>query len=310
MIFSLAMLVYLLFFIIPLGSVIKGGFFDEGGFTLAYLTGVFSNPIYREGLFNSLLIGLGTTLLATLIALPLAWTANRFKFPLKSTLTALLLVPMILPPFVGAIGFQQIFGQYGVLNAALHLGPIDWLANGRYFGVIVLQALSLYPIMYLNVAASLANIDHAMLEAAENMGCSGFTTFRRITLPLIMPGIFAGGTIIFIWGFTELGTPLIMNFTRLCAGAGIRCSQGDRFESFSLRPGFGHVDRKRCTLRDGQVCIWTAKLCHDQQSRNHVYGNRGHRTKSLCPDAAFFGSGITGTATTFWGDPDQFCRTR
>jgi len=216
MIFNLAMMVYLFFFLIPLGSVIKGGFFVDGGFTLEYLTGVFSNPIYREGLINSLLIGLGTTLLATVIALPLAWTANRFTFPLKGTLTALLLVPMILPPFVGAIGFQQIFGQYGALNTALNLGSIDWLANGRYFGVIVLQALSLYPVMYLNVAASLANIDHAMLEAAENMGSSGFTTFRRITLPLIMPGIFAGGTIIFIWGFTELGTPLIMNFTR-CA---------------------------------------------------------------------------------------------
>jgi iron(III) transport system permease protein len=146
----------------------------------------------------------------------LAWIANRFKFPFKGGLTALLLVPMILPPFVGAIGFQQIFGPYGVLNSAFNLGAVDWLANGRYYGVIALQALSLYPIMYLNVAASLANIDHAMLEAAENMGCSGFTTFRRITLPLIMPGIFAGGTIIFIWGFTELGTPLIMNFTR-CA---------------------------------------------------------------------------------------------
>lgn len=216
LIFALAMLVYLLFFLIPLGIVIQGGFVVDGIFTLDYLIGVFTNPIYREGLFNSLLIGLGTTLLASLIALPLAWLANRFVFPGKSLLTALLLVPMILPPFVGAIGFQQIFGQYGVLNAALGLGPVDWLANGRMLGVIILQSLSLYPIMYLNVSAALANIDHAMVEAAENMGCSGFSTFRRITLPLIMPGLFAGGTIIFIWGFTELGTPLIMNFTR-CA---------------------------------------------------------------------------------------------
>jgi iron(III) transport system permease protein len=215
-IFSLAMGVYLLFFLIPLAGVIKGGFYVDGHFTLDYITGVFSNPIYREGLFNSLLIGLGTTLLATVIALPLAFIANRYKFPGKGLLTSLLLVPMILPPFVGAIGFQQIFGQYGVLNAALHLGAVDWLANGRYMGVIALQSLSLYPIMYLNVTASLANIDHAMLEAAENMGSSGYTTFRRITLPLIMPGLFAGGTIIFIWAFTELGTPLIMNYTR-CA---------------------------------------------------------------------------------------------
>jgi iron(III) transport system permease protein len=216
LIFSAVMLVYLFFFLIPLGSVVIGGFFVDGHFTFDYIIGVFNNPIYREGLFNSLLIGLGTICLATLIALPLAWLANRYQFPGKSVLTALLLVPMILPPFVGAIGFQQIFGQYGALNAVFNLGAIDWLANGRYFGVIGLQALSLYPIMYLNVSASLANIDHAMLEAAENMGSSGFTTFKRITLPLIMPGLFAGGTITFIWGFTELGTPLIMNFTR-CA---------------------------------------------------------------------------------------------
>ena len=215
-IFSVALTVFLFCFIIPLGSVVKGGFMNEGHFTLEYIAGVFQNPIYREGLFNSLMLGLGTTLLATCISLPLAWIANRFKFPLKSMFTALVLVPMILPPFVGAIGFQQILGQYGVLNAVLNLGPIDWLGNGRYFGVILLQSLALYPIMYLNVAASLANIDHAMDEAAENLGCSGFTKFRRITLPLIMPGVFAGGTIIFIWSFTELGTPLIMNYTR-CA---------------------------------------------------------------------------------------------
>ena len=214
LVFILTVIIYLIFFIIPLVGVMKGGFLVDGQFTWDYILGVFSNPIYREGLINSVLLGLGTTIVATLIALPLAWLANRYSFPGKGVLTALLLVPMVLPPFVGAIGFQQIFGQYGALNAAFDLGAVDWLANGRYAGVIILQALSLYPIMYLNVAASLANIDHAMLEAAENMGSSGFMTFRRIILPLIMPGLFAGGTLIFIWGFTELGTPLIMNFTR------------------------------------------------------------------------------------------------
>lgn len=215
-IFSLVMLVFLVVFVSPLYLVVRGGFFDGDGFTLSYLAGVFRNPIYSEGLFNSLMLALGTTSLTLLIALPLAWIGNRYDFPGKGLVSGLILVPMILPPFVGAIGFQQILGQYGALNALFQLGPIDWLGRGRYFGVILLQALALYPIMYLNVAAALANIDHAMEEAAENLGCSGFRKFRRITLPLIMPGLFAGGTIIFIWSFTELGTPLIMNFTR-CA---------------------------------------------------------------------------------------------
>ena len=101
------------------------------------------------------------------------------------------------------------------MNAVLGLGPVDWLGKGRYFGVILLQALSLYPILYLNITAALANIDHAMDEAAENMGCTGFTKLRRITLPLIMPGLFAGSTIIFIWSFTELGVPLIFDYGRV-----------------------------------------------------------------------------------------------
>ncbi|NQT92907.1 MAG: iron ABC transporter permease, partial [Lentisphaerae bacterium] len=162
------------------------------------------------------MLGLGTTTLSLLVALPLAWLANRYDFRGKGIVTSLLLVPMILPPFVGAIGFQQILGQYGALNALLGLGAVDWLGRGRYWGVIILQALALYPILYLNASAALANIDPAMDEAAENMGCSGLRKFRRVTLPLMMPGLFAGGTIIFIWSFTELGTPLIMNYSR-CA---------------------------------------------------------------------------------------------
>lgn len=203
-------------FLAPLVMVIRGGFVAGGAFTLRYVTGVFQNPVYAEGLLNSLLIALGTTTLVTLLAVPLAWLSNRYDFPGKPALGALLLVPMILPPFVGAIGFQQIFGPYGGFNALLGLGAVDWLGQARYAGVVALQALALYPIMYLNAAAALANVDPAMEEAAENLGCSGFRKFRRITLPLIMPGLFAGGTIVFIWSFTELGTPLIMNYTR-CA---------------------------------------------------------------------------------------------
>ena len=200
----------------PLARVIAGGFYDDG-FTLRYLRAVFQNPVYAEGLANSALLAVGTTALAALVAVPLAWLSHRYQFAGKGLLTGLLLAPMVLPPFVGAIGFQQILGQYGALNALLHLGPVDWLGRGRYFGVILLQALALYPVLYLNASAALANIDPAMEEAAENLGCSGLRKFLRITLPLTMPGIFAGAVIIFIWSFTELGTPLIMNYTRCTA---------------------------------------------------------------------------------------------
>jgi iron(III) transport system permease protein len=212
-VFLITLLIFVLFFLLPLVKVISGGFWVEGHFTLEYLFGIFRNPIYAQGLLNSIGIALGTTTLVVLIAVPLAWIGNRYSFPGKGLISGLLLVPMILPPFVGAIGFQQIFGTYGAFNTTLGIS-VDWIGNARYFGVIILQALALYPILYLNVSAALANIDPAMEQAAENLGCTGFRKFRKITLPLIMPGLFAGGTIVFIWSFTELGTPLIMNYTR------------------------------------------------------------------------------------------------
>ena len=201
----------------PVARVISGGFYVNGRLTAHYLLGVFRNPIYAEGLFNSLRIAFGATALAASFALPLAWLAHTFTFRGRRLFTALLLVPMVLPPFVGAIGFMQIFSPYGALNALLGCGPVDWFGHSRYFGVVLLQALSFYPILYLNVAAALANIDPALEEAAQNLGANGWTRLRRITLPLVMPGLFAGGTLVFIACFTELGTPLIMNYSRCAA---------------------------------------------------------------------------------------------
>jgi iron(III) transport system permease protein len=212
-VFLITLAIFIACLLLPIGLIVSGGFIENGQFTLRFLAGVFQNPIYFEGLRNSVMIAGCTTTLVTLIAVPLAWLSNRYDFTGKKMMSALILVPMILPPFVGAIGFQQIFGVYGVVNSLLGL-QTDWLGGGRFAGVVVLQALGLYPIMYLNVAAALANVDPAMEEAAENLGSHGFQKFRRITLPLIMPGLFAGGTIVFIWSFTELGTPLIMNYTR------------------------------------------------------------------------------------------------
>ncbi len=204
------------FFVWPLVRILGGGLWVEGHFTLKYVRGVFANPVYAEGLRNSVMLAVTTTALAALLSVPLALLSHRVDFPGKTALSGLLLVPMILPPFVGAIGFQQMFGPYGAINALLGLGPVDWVGQGRFFGVATLQALALYPVLYLNVVAALANVDPAMEEAAENLGCRAVRRFFRITLPLIMPGLFAGGTIVFIWSFTELGTPLIMNYTR-CA---------------------------------------------------------------------------------------------
>ncbi|CAN5369705.1 iron ABC transporter permease [soil metagenome] len=222
-VFALTGLFFFFFFAWPIYETLHGAFFTaDGAFTFVYITEVFRNPIYLEGLVNAFLLAIASTMLTIIIALPLAFLTDRFLFPGRSFLSALILIPMILPPFVGAIGIKQILGQAGALNAFLEdIGlmnpdhPIDWLGQGRFWGIVVMNGLHLYPILYLNVVAALANVDPAMEEAAENLGCTGFRKFRKITLPLIMPGLFAGGTIIFIWAFTELGVPLMFEYTRV-----------------------------------------------------------------------------------------------
>lgn len=192
------------------------------GFTLAYLANVFLDPGLRQGLINSAIIAIGTTLLCMAISIPLAILSVRYDFRGKQLLGGLLLVPLILPPFVGAIGMRQIIGRLGALTGLTQdLGwvspgaPVDWFGSARLLTIMIVEALSLYPIVFLNVSAALANLDPAMEQAAANLGAGRWTRFRRITLPLVRPGLFAGGTIVLIWSFTELGTPLMFDFYKV-----------------------------------------------------------------------------------------------
>ncbi|HEX2851786.1 MAG TPA: iron ABC transporter permease [Opitutaceae bacterium] len=222
-VFGITAAFFAAFFLWPIFQILKGGFIDaDDRLTFAYLTTILSDPTYLGGLRNSFLLACATTSFALAIALPLAFVSDRFLFPLKGALSSVVLIPMILPPFVGAIGIKQIFGQYGALNALIielglrpHGWTFDWFAANQFWGIAVVEALSLYPIIYLNAVAALANVDPAMEEAAQNLGCTGLRRIWKITLPLIKPGLFAGGTIVFIWSFTELGTPLIFDYAQV-----------------------------------------------------------------------------------------------
>jgi len=211
------------FFLLPVSDVLKQAFLNERGeFSIDYLWVVFSNPIYLEGLWNAFALGVTSTLVTFIIALPLALISYRWAFPGKKWLTILILAPLVLPPFVGAVGVRHILGVQGALNSFLidfglmsAAAPTDWLGDGKFWGVVMMNALHLYPILYMNVLAALGNLDPAMEQAAQNLGASPWTRFKRITLPLCMPGIFAGAAIVFIWSFTELGVPLVFDYTRV-----------------------------------------------------------------------------------------------
>ena len=215
-------LFFIVFMLYPLGYVFTNAFFTAEGFSLVFMKLMFASPNYTIILANSVNLGLAVTLFTTLLSLPLALLLVRYNFRGKGLLNGLILIPMVLPPFVGAIGMRQLLARFGSINLLLlELGvinqPIDWLGGGSFWGVVILEALHLYPIMYLNLAAALANVDPSLEEAARNMGANSFKLFRTVTFPLMLPGYFAGAIIVFIWAFTDLGTPLIFEYREVVA---------------------------------------------------------------------------------------------
>jgi iron(III) transport system permease protein len=215
-------LFFIIFMLYPLGYVFTNAFFTAEGFSLIFMKLMFSSPNYTIILANSVNLGLAVTLFTTLLSLPLALLLVRYNFRGKGLLNGLILIPMVLPPFVGAIGMRQLLARFGSINLLLlELGiisqPIDWLGGGSFWGVVILEVLHLYPIMYLNLAAALANVDPSLEEAARNMGANSFKLFRTVTFPLMLPGYFAGAIIVFIWAFTDLGTPLIFEYREVVA---------------------------------------------------------------------------------------------
>jgi iron(III) transport system permease protein len=214
-----ATLVMLLFFlVIPVCVIVVKAFYNGDTFTLAYFRLLFDNQLQMDAILNSLYIGIATTILSTILSLPLAVINAKFEFPGKGLLSGLLLVPMVMPPFVGAIGVQRFFARRGSVNLWLmETGiidtPIEWLGDGNMFwAVVILEVLHLYPIMYLNLTAALANIDPSLEEMAVTLGVSKTRQFKDIVWPLARPGYFAGAIIVFIWALTDLGTPLLVGF--------------------------------------------------------------------------------------------------
>lgn len=211
---------FAVFLFYPMAYVFANALLVSGNPSLVFFQIMFSDRFLTQALLNSFLIGLLTTIFTAVLSLPLAFVLVRYDFPGKSVFQALLLVPLVMPPFVGAIGMKQIFARFGSVNLLLiDLGlmnpanPTDWLGGG-FWGIIILEVLHLYPIMYLSIAAALANIDPSLEEAAETFGARSFVLFRKVTFPLSFPGFFAGAIIVFIWSFTDLGTPLIFNFNK------------------------------------------------------------------------------------------------
>ena len=202
----------------PLLHVLSVAFLDGGWPTLRPLLAFFARPLFREALANTLLAGVVAVAVGSAIAVPLAVLTVRYAFPGRTLITVLAILPLVVPPFVGAVAFQQILGRSGTVNLLLreHVGITVPFMEGLP-GVVLVQTLHYFPFILLNTSAALAGLDRSLEEAAQNLGCSGFRLYRRVLLPLALPGYAAGALLAFIRVIDDLGTPLMLNYTRLLA---------------------------------------------------------------------------------------------
>jgi len=209
----------LLFLVLPVAKVFVTAFVQaDGSLTLGHFGAFFGQGLMREAFFNSLYVAVMSSLFAALIAVPLAYFTVRFDFRGAILIHTLGVLPLIMPPFVGAVALQLIFGRSGSLNLLLgeHFGFTLPIMEGLN-GVIFVESIHYFPFILMNLTVALHNIDGAMEEAAMNLGCRGWRLFWRVIFPLGLPGFVAGASLVFVKVFDDLGTPLVMGQTNLLA---------------------------------------------------------------------------------------------
>ncbi len=208
------------FLVVPVAKVVFVAFQDPntGALTLVNFVDFFNTSLFQESFFNSLYVAGASVLLSSLIAIPLAYFTTRFNFGGAVLIQTLGVVPLIMPPFVGAVAMLLLFGENGSVNLIIN----DWFGFTIPFmeglnGVILVESIHYFPFILINLSAALLNVDRAMEESAQNLGASGARLFRRIVFPLAMPGYVAGASLVFLKVFDDLGTPLLLNINNMLA---------------------------------------------------------------------------------------------
>jgi len=164
------------FLVLPVAKVVFVAFQDPstGAFTLVNFVDFFNTSLFRESFWNSIYVAGMSVLIASAISIPLSYFTTRFNFGGAVLIHSLGIIPLVMPPFVGAVAMVLLFGPNGSINLILE----DWFGINIPFmeglnGVILVESIHYFPFILINLSASLQNIDRAMEESAQNLGASG-----------------------------------------------------------------------------------------------------------------------------------------
>jgi putative spermidine/putrescine transport system permease protein len=193
----------LLFLVAPILTIVplsfsSGSFFyyPLPGLSLRWYQDFFTSSFWLSSLKNSLIIGISATMLATVLGTMAALGIWRARFPAQALVLAMLISPMVVPVVIIAVGVYFAFAPLGLTDG--------------YLGLILAHATLGVPFVVITVLATLSAFDRTLLRAAESLGASQLTTFRRVMLPLILPGVASGAVFAFAASFDEVVVVLLM----------------------------------------------------------------------------------------------------
>lgn len=202
---------YLLFMVYPLGNLIKMAFYGDNGFTMDNFIQFFSKRYYSSTLINSFKVSLAATVTSLLVGVPMAYFFSMYRIRGKKTLRILIIISSMSAPFVGAYAWILLLGRNGVVSNFLKdifgFTPPDIYG---FNGMLLVFTTQLFSLIFLYVAGALSKVDNSLLEASENMGCTGVMRFFKIVLPLITPTLLAGALLVFIRALSDFGTPMLI----------------------------------------------------------------------------------------------------
>jgi putative spermidine/putrescine transport system permease protein len=160
------------------------------GISLRWFAAVADNPRFINAFWLSLALGLVSSAVATVLAVPAALAIARHRFPGRAAISGFLLSPLMIPHMVLGVAFLRYFSQIGI--------------NGTFASLAAAHVIVILPFALRLVLAAATGLDPAVERAAVSLGAPSFTVFRRVTLPLILPGIVSGWLLAFITSFDEL----------------------------------------------------------------------------------------------------------
>ena len=197
-----------LFILYPLVRVLTASLFPDGTFTLRLYREQLGSWFIRQAFVNSVAMGVLTALGGTAVGFLFAFTLTRTDIPGKRFLTVAAILPIISPPFVSALSIILLFGNNGLITRQL-LGLQEFAIYG-FRGLLLSQIFTFFPVAYLTLVGVLESLGGTLEDAAMNLGATRWKAFRRVTLPLCVPGVASALLVLFIESIADFGNPLIL----------------------------------------------------------------------------------------------------